>query len=347
VLDLRRYVTDRAVNGLLLLMLVVLAATGVAGLFANDAQHRLVFEAHRVGAAAFLVLLLPKCGIVARALRRKVPGGTPRVYAGLLVSVLLLLLTVAVVAAALGWALARGPWDGLWGLPLIVVHWYLALALLPVAAAHVAMRWRRAGRLPRLADFRGRRRLLALAAAAALALTSRAALASGAAGTEQRTGRRRFTGLREADYGTPNGFFVTSFLNDNPAPLDLATWRLRIAGNVARPLTLAHADLRVDAALVATVDCTGGVYATREWAGLALGPLLDAAGVAGDARLAWFISTTGHRWLLPIGEARRALLATHVGGEPLAHEHGFPLRLVAPERRGFQWIKWLATIEIV
>jgi DMSO/TMAO reductase YedYZ molybdopterin-dependent catalytic subunit len=172
------------------------------------------------------------------------------------------------------------------------------------------------------------------------------ALAVGAVGSERRTARRRFTGSREGDYGTPNGFFVTAFMNDNPAPLDLAAWRLRIVGLVDRPLALGHDDLRADAAMVATVDCTGGVYATREWSGLSLGALLDAAGVADEARLAWFVSVTGHRWPLPIDEARRALLATHVGGEPLAHEHGFPLRLVAPERRGFQWVKWLDTIEI-
>jgi DMSO/TMAO reductase YedYZ molybdopterin-dependent catalytic subunit len=187
---------------------------------------------------------------------------------------------------------------------------------------------------------------MVLATAAALAMTTWGTLTAGATATERRTSRRRFTGSREADYGTPNGFFVTAFLNDNPAPLDRSTWRLRIVGLIAQPLILTHADLRAETALAATVDCTGGVYATREWSGLSLGPLLDAVGVASEARMVWFISTTGHRWPLPLDEARRALLATHVGGEPLAHEHGFPLRLVAPERRGFQWVKWLDTIEI-
>jgi DMSO/TMAO reductase YedYZ molybdopterin-dependent catalytic subunit len=41
------------------------------------------------------------------------------------------------------------------------------------------------------------------------------------------------------------------------------------------------------------------------------------------------------------------LLATHVGGKALAPGHGFPLRLVAPERRGFQRVKWLEQIEVV
>ena len=63
---------------------------------------------------------------------------------------------------------------------------------------------------------------------------------------------------------------------------------------------------------------------------------------------AWvsFVSVTGYRWSLPLEEARAALLATHVSGEPLSHDHGAPLRLVAPDRRGFQWVKWVVRVEV-
>lgn len=348
----RVWPADRAVNALLLATILALGLTGVAGLFVNDAGQRVVFALHRIGGAALLVLLLPKAGIIARSLRRHLRRGRGVGGAGtrLLVSLVLLGATLIAVGAALGWSLARGPWRGEWGLPLIVVHWYLGLGLLPLLALHVRRHWRRpraAGPVAALrASFAGRRRILALGGGALLALAAWRALDLGAAATEARGGRRRFTGSREADYGAPNAFFVTQFLGDDPAPLDSARWRLRVTGRVARPLDLGYADLRGEAGLTATVDCTGGVYATRAWRGVGVGALLDAAGVSPRATLVWFVSTTGYRWPLPLAEARRALAATHVGGEVLSHAHGFPLRLVAPERRGFQWIKWLAAIEV-
>jgi DMSO/TMAO reductase YedYZ molybdopterin-dependent catalytic subunit len=58
------------------------------------------------------------------------------------------------------------------------------------------------------------------------------------------------------------------------------------------------------------------------------------------------ISHTGYRWGFALGELDDLLLATHVGGEQLAHGHGAPLRLVARDRRGFQWVKWVVRIEL-
>jgi hypothetical protein len=341
---LRHLFTDRATNALLLLALIILMGSGIAGLFANETRATALFEAHRVAGAAFLLLLIPKFGIIWRSLRRR--GRITRERARVALSLTLLLVTTGIIAAALGWSLARGPWAGGWGLPLIVVHWYLGLGAIPLIIGHVAIRWRRAGRRPALRDFAGRRRLIGFGVAAALALGLWRGVALGARRTEARAGIRRFTGSREADYGTPNGFFVTAFINDDPAPLDPTTWRLRVGGRVAHPLEIDHTTLRQERATIATIDCTGGIYATREWSGFDVSTLLDTAIPAPGATVAWFVSTTGHRWPLPLAEARRALLATHVGGEPLAHAHGFPLRLIAPERRGFQWIKWLVAIEI-
>ena len=343
---LRQLFIDRVVNGLLLLTIAALAFTGIVSLFANEAYTAFIFEAHRIGGAALLILLIPKAGIIVRSLRRRWRQRAVTERAGVILSLVLLVLTLGTIGAALGWSLARGPWAGEWGLPLIVVHWYLGLGLIPLVIGHVALRWRNPNSVPRRHDFAGRRRSVGFAVAALIALGTWRGITVGASATQARTSQRRFTGSREFDDGTPNGFFVTAFINDNPAPLDLATWRLQIVGLVAHPLELDHTALRRETATMATIDCTGGIYATRDWSGLAVGPLLDAAALDPEATTAWFISTTGHRWPLPLAEARRAILATHVSDEPLSHAHGFPLRLIAPERRGFQWIKWLTTIEI-
>jgi DMSO/TMAO reductase YedYZ molybdopterin-dependent catalytic subunit len=41
-----------------------------------------------------------------------------------------------------------------------------------------------------------------------------------------------------------------------------------------------------------------------------------------------------------------ALLATHVARRPLPPANGAPVRLVAPQRRGLDWIKWVDRIEV-
>jgi DMSO/TMAO reductase YedYZ molybdopterin-dependent catalytic subunit len=57
-----------------------------------------------------------------------------------------------------------------------------------------------------------------------------------------------------------------------------------------------------------------------------------------------FVSVTGHRIVLSVEDLATAILATHVGSAPLSPGHGYPLRLVVPGRRGYHWVKWLASI---
>ena len=96
----------------------------------------------------------------------------------------------------------------------------------------------------------------------------------------------------------------------------------------------------------AVLDCTGGWWTEQRWRGVTLADVLERHGVRASAQRIDVVSLTGHAWSFPIAEAERLLIATHVGGETLSAGHGYPARLVAPEHRGFQWIKWVSDVHV-
>src|SRR5437660_910019 len=160
--------------------------------------------------------------------------------------------------------------------------------------------------------------------------------------------RHRFTGSREMGSYAGNVFPTTSWVADAPRPLDTQTWGLSLGGAVATPRDFSYDELAAAGdALEATLDCTGGFYSTQRWRGINIGRLLDQTSLHADAHYVSFISVTSYRWSLPLEEARTALLATHIDEEQLSHEHGFPLHLVAPGHRGFQWVKWITRVEVL
>ena len=67
-----------------------------------------------------------------------------------------------------------------------------------------------------------------------------------------------------------------------------------------------------------------------------------------SARFAIAHSEQGYTANVPISFLRdeHALLATHANGEPLAAEHGYPLRLVIPGKYFWKSAKWLRGIEL-
>lgn len=330
----------RVVDWLLLLFVLIEVAGGLGSFLIGKPEGRFWFVAHGAVGLAILVLIYWK-------LRRVHPRVTDarRMRWSTGVSILLLLTALASIGTGVIWTVFQVPVAYPNGM---ILHTTAGIALLVVILWHLALRYKPLTRR----DLRSRRSLVALLGALAFGgiawigqdRLTRALQTPGA--------RRRFTGSRRADVpGTAQGngsFPVTMWMFDNPAPIDPARYRFELTGAVERPLALTLSDLRAIPTEVQTVtiDCTGGWYSTQEWQGIRVADLLDQAGVVDGARVVSFISGTGYRWSLPLEEARAALLASHVGGEPLSHGHGAPLRLVAPGRRGFQWVKWVVAVDV-
>ena len=84
----------------------------------------------------------------------------------------------------------------------------------------------------------------------------------------------------------------------------------------------------------------------QDWSGVPLAAVLERAGLTDDAHSVVVTSATGFSRRFGLGTVPRLLLATQVGGERLSSGHGFPVRLVAPGRRGYNWVKWVVSIEV-
>lgn len=322
----------RAVDWALALALAVAFGTGLWSLTAGRQDQWWIVALHSAGGLWVALLLVPKLRRVWSRLRAR----DWRAWIGLAA----MLLALAVLGTGVGWTV--GGDLVLLGYNLLNWHILLGFALVAVVSAHMLAR----ARPLRRPDLAGRRQALALAlllAGATLLRPAKEALAGalGLAGAA-----RRFTGSRAWAHFTGNGFPVVSWVADRPRPLDPQLWRLRVDGLVARPLALDLAALDLGHTLDATLDCTGGFYTAQRWSGASVGALLDMAGAEANAGWVRFVSVTGYRWSLPVTQARAALVATRVGGEPLAHGHGALARLVAPGERGFVWVKWLAAIEL-
>ena len=236
----------------------------------------------------------------------------------------------------------RRPSSSAGGYNLLNWHFALGVVLTIAVTVHAVVR----AKPLRRRDLAGRRQFLRAGAIAAGSYLVWELQRPVSAWFGLRGARRRFTGSYEAGSSAGNAFPSTSWVADSPRPLNEASYRLELGGLVAHPLRLPLADLRAGDRLVATLDCTGGFYSRQRWSGVGLARLLDRAGPLPGASHVRVISHTGYRWSFELQDAFGLLLATDVGGEALSHEHGAPVRLVAPGRRGFEWVKWVVCVEL-
>jgi DMSO/TMAO reductase YedYZ molybdopterin-dependent catalytic subunit len=188
-----------------------------------------------------------------------------------------------------------------------------------------------------------------------------------------------------------NFFFVQHY---GRPTLSEVTWRLDITGLVDRPRSLTLADLRARERkeVEFTLECSGnssapffiGGIGNARWAGAALAPLLEEAGIRDNAIEVIFwgadsgqVTVRDNPGIIAAGDTGTVepdntggldltiteqfarsmsvqealqpdnLLCYEMNGQRLPVEHGYPVRLIAPGWFGVANVKWLTRIELV
>jgi hypothetical protein len=318
----------RRTNLALFAVLGVALATGAWSFATGASAGRWVIWAHGIAGLGVVVLAPWKARIARRGFARRRPG----------FSLSIALAVFVVVAVAAGVSHSTGVLRTVGPVTAMQVHVGAALVALPLAAWHVIARPAH----PRVTDLSRRTLLrtgLFVGASTAAYLASEGLVRGvGLPGAE-----RRFTGSFEKGSFDPAAMPITQWLNDAVPEIDGPSWRLVVAaGEDERSFGL-DALMTFDAHARATLDCTGGWFAEQEWTGI---PLSELIGRPGDAQSVLVRSATGYQRRFSSREAGRLLLATTIDDRPLSTGHGYPLRLVAPGRRGFWWVKWVERIEV-
>jgi len=184
-------------------------------------------------------------------------------------------------------------------------------------------------------------------------------------------------GVFDRSVFTPNDhFFVRWHWADIPTAVDVETFRLRVGGHVARPLSIGLAQLlrlpRVE--LAAVNQCSGnsrgffqprvagaqwghGAMGNAKWLGVRLRDVLELAGIKPGAVQVRFgaldqpVVPDGPDFAksLDVDHARNGevMIAFGMNGEQLPLLNGFPIRLIVPGWYSTYWVKALNSIEVL
>ena len=144
----------------------------------------------------------------------------------------------------------------------------------------------------------------------------------------------------------------------SPPQIDATSWRLRIRGLVAHPLTLTLDQLKTgyrSTDQFVTLSCIsnpvgGPLIGTTLWSGPPLRDVLAGAAPTAQARYAHLLSEDGFDEVVDLAMIEadpRIVLAYNWNGRPLPTAHGFPLRVYVPDVYGMKQPKWITDIVLV
>jgi DMSO/TMAO reductase YedYZ molybdopterin-dependent catalytic subunit len=134
--------------------------------------------------------------------------------------------------------------------------------------------------------------------------------------------------------------------------IDQDTYILTVDGLVDNPLALTYDQLLEypQESWLMDLNCVEGWDFTAKWTGPQLNSIFDDAGVQPEAKIAIFYTADdpeGYSSLdLDYIRDNNIIIALKLNDITLPNDRGFPFQVVAKEKYGYKWAKWVTRIEL-
>jgi DMSO/TMAO reductase YedYZ molybdopterin-dependent catalytic subunit len=132
--------------------------------------------------------------------------------------------------------------------------------------------------------------------------------------------------------------------------VDIGSYVLAVTGSVQQPVSLTYDEVLALTAYekLITLHCVEGWDATVLWKGVLLKEIIDLAGARETAQTVVFHCVDGYTSSLPLQSVmeKEMILAYSANGIALPPALGFPFIVVAEDRLGYKWARWVNEIEL-
>lgn len=135
-----------------------------------------------------------------------------------------------------------------------------------------------------------------------------------------------------------------------PQKVDINSYKLKIDGLVNKPTDYTYDEVLSNQKYIKAIrlNCVEGWYVDILWEGILLKDLLNQVEVGNSANTVIFYAEDGYSTSLPLKTIleKDMMLAYKMNGVTLPPERGYPFQLVAEDKLGYKWIKWINRIEL-
>ena len=132
--------------------------------------------------------------------------------------------------------------------------------------------------------------------------------------------------------------------------IDIDTFTLKINGLVDESVELTYDEVKALTPYerLITLHCVEGWDATILWKGVLIEDLLNMAGIQPEAVTVIFRAADNYTTAMPLQTIldKDMILAYMSNGLPLPPEMGYPFIVVAEDKLGYKWARWVTEIEL-